>query len=239
MVDKNDSLLREVEDELRQDQLKKLWADYGTYLIAAAALVIVGVFAFQQIDSWHRAAAEAEGARYEAARRLLDQKSAQADSAFADIAKSGSTGYASLARLETAASLVKANKTAEAVAAYDAIAGDSNANQVMRDFARLQVASLKLGTADWTELQNRLSGLTDEQSAFRSLAREFLGLAAQKAGRHEEARKLFLQVVSDAKASQAQKDRVSGFLSALVAADLGKAAVGGADVAAPDKPEKK
>ncbi len=236
MVDKNDSLLREVEDELRHDQLKKLWTDYGTYLIGAAALLIVGVFVFQQIDARQKAAAEAQGARYEAARRLLlDKKGPEAEAAFADIARSGAAGYASLARLEAAAGLVKADKSAEAVAAYDAIAGDSNVNLVLRDFARMQAASLKLGTADWTELQNRLSGLTDEQSAFRAMARELLGLAAQKSGRNDEARKLFLQVISDAKASQGQKDRVSGYLSALVSADLGKAAIGGPVPAVPEK----
>jgi len=227
MVDKNDSLLREVEDELRQDQLKKLWDDYGTYLLAAAALFIVGVFIYQQVDARHQAAAEAEGARYAAARQLqIDKKDTEADAAFADIAKSGSPGYAGLARLETAASFVKANKPSEAVAAYDAISGDPGANSVLRDFARLQAASLKLGTADATELQNRLSGLTDEQNPFRALAREIAGLAAQKAGRNDDARKLFLQVEADAKASQAQKERVKGYLSALVSADFGKAAAG-------------
>lgn len=224
MVDKNDSLLREVEDELRQDELKKLWDRYGTYLLAAAALLIIGVFVFQQFDASRKAAAEAEGARFEAARRLLlEKKTPEAEAAFAEIAKSASTGYASLARLEAAAGLVKAEKSAEAVAAYDAIAADTSASPILRDFARLQAASLKLGTADWSELQNRLGGLTDEQNAFRALARELLGLAAQRAGRNDDARKLFLQVIGDAKASQSQKDRVSGFLSALVAADMSKA----------------
>lgn len=237
MVDKNDSLLREVEDELRQDQLKKLWNDYGTYLLGAAVLLIVGVFVWQQVDAGRKAAAEAEGARFEAARQLLlDKKEQDATSAFNDIAKTGPAGYASLARLEVAATLVKSGKTPEAVAAYDAIAGDPALNPIMRDFARLQAAALKLGTADFPELQNRLSGLTDEQNGFRASARELLGLSAQKAGKSDEARKLYLQVVGDAKASQGQKDRVSGFLSALVTADLGKAAAGTtAPAVQPDK----
>jgi len=225
MVDKNDSLLREVEEELRHDQLKKLWNDYGTYLLGAAALLVGGVFVYQQIEHSRIAAAEAAGARFEAARRLAQEKKpAEAEAAFAELAKSGPVGYASLSRLETAASLVKAQKTTEAVAAYEAITDDNSADPVLRDFARLQAAGLKLGTADWTEMQNRLNPLVDERNAFRAQAREYLGLAAQKAARNDEARKLFLQVMGDSKASQGLKDRVTTYLSAIVAADLGKPA---------------
>jgi len=224
MVDKNDSLLREVDDELRQDQLKKLWNDYGTYLLGAAALFVVGVYAYQQIEQNRIAAAEAAGSRFEAARTLLrDKKTTEAEAAFADLAKTGTSGYAILARLETAAALVKDDKAAEAVGAYDSIADDTSTDPVMRDFARLQAAALKLGTADWTEIQNRLTPLTDERSAFRVQAREYMGLAAQKAAKTDEARRYFLQVLSDSTASQGQKERVTSYLSAIVAADLGKA----------------
>lgn len=237
MVDKNDSLLREVEEELRHDQLKKLWTEYGTYFIAAAALFVACVFIYQQMESRRIAAAEAAGARFETARHLLqDKKPAEAEAVFADIAKSGPAGYAALARLQTAGALVKDEKTTEAVASYDAIAGDNAADRVLRDFSRMQAASLKLGTADWTEMENRLTPLVDERNAFHAPARELLGLAAQKAGRVEDARKLFLQVIGDSKASQSLKERVSGYLSGIITADMTKAqtpGIQGAPAAAP------
>lgn len=241
MVDKNDSLLREVEDELRQEQLKKLWTAYGKYVISAAVAFVAGVAIYQQVQSSRIAAAEQAGGRYEAARRLAaDNKAAEAAAAFAAIAKDGPAGYAALARLQTAASAVKADKTSDAVAAYDAVAADSNADTVLRDFARMQAAALRLAEADWTEMQNRLYALTDERNSFRASARELLGLAAQKAGRADEARKLYLQVLSDGKSSQALKDRVSGYLSAIVAADIGKAQAPAAtpDATAGDPPKK-
>jgi hypothetical protein len=223
MVDKNDSLLREVEEELRHDQLKKLWADYGTYLLGAAVAVVAGVAIYQQVEASRKSAAQIAGARYESARRLLaDNKAPEAAAAFADIAKTGPAGYATLARFQTAAALVKGDKTTEAVAAYDAVVADAAADPVSRDFARMQAAALRLESADWTEMQNRLTLLIDERNAFRANARELLGLAAQKAGKVDDARKLFLQIVGDGKASQALKDRVSGYLAAIVSADLGK-----------------
>ena len=221
MVDKNDSLLREVEDELRHDQLKKLWTDYGTYVIGAALAFIASVAIYQQVQASRIAAAEAAGASYEAARRQAAES--KSPDAFQAIVKSGPAGYAALARLQMAAAHVKADKTADAIAAYDAIGGDSASDAVLRDFARMQAASLRLPDAGWTEMQNRLTPLVDERNAFRTGARELLGLAAQKAGNTDDARKLFLQVLGDGKSSQPLKDRVQGYLSAIVAADLGKA----------------
>lgn len=240
MVDKNDSLLREVEDELRQDQLKKLWDAYSKYVFGAAALFIGGVFIYQQVEHSRVAAAQDAGGRFEAARRLQqDNKATEAAAAFQALSQKGPAGYVTLARLQSAAAAVKADKTAEAVAVYDAIAADGTADAISRDFARMQAAALQLATADWTEMQNRLTPLVDERNAFRATARELMGLAARKAGKNDEARKLFIQVISDAKASQPLKDRVSGHMSALVAADLSKAAASTAPAAAPVPEPKK
>ena len=250
MVDKNDSLLREVEDELRQDQLEKLWNDYSKYVIGAAAVFIGGVFIYQQVEHSRIAAAQDAGARYEAARRLQqDNKPTEAAAAFQALTQKGPAGYVTLARFQSAAANVKADKTAEAVVVYDSIAADGAADAISRDFARMQAAALRLATADWTEMQNRLTPLVDERNAFRAPARELLGLAARKADKNDEARKLFIQVIGDGKASQPLKDRVSGHMSALVAADLSKAAVpppvpatptapSAAPAAAPAEPKK-
>jgi hypothetical protein len=231
MVDKNDSLLREVDDELRRDQLKKLWDKYGTYIVGAAVAFVAAVGLYQVVDQRRKDAAEAAGARYEAARKLLVERNTDAAAkALNDISSTGPAGYAALARLQTAAAHARADKPAEAVAAYDAIVADGAADPVLSDLARLQAAGLRLGVADWTELQNRLTPLVDERNAFRAQAREILGLAAQAAKKPDDARRLFIQILGDAKSSQALKDRVNGYMASLVAADLVKPAV---PVAAP------
>ncbi len=233
MVDRNDSLLREVEDELRHDKLKKLWDQYGTTVLGAAIAFVVGIFVYQQVQAQRLAVAQAAGTSFEAARRLsAENKIPESAAAFADIAKSGPAGYATLARLQLAAAAVKADKAADAIAAYDAIVADGT-DPVLRDLARLQAAALRLDTGDWTEMQNRLTPVTDERNAFRANARELLGLAARKAGKNEDARRLFLQVLGDAKASQPLKDRATSYLAELTAADMAKPAAPVAPVDAP------
>lgn len=225
MVEKNDTFLREVNDELRNEQMRKLWDRYGVYLIGGVVAFIASIGIYQQVKSSRIAEAQAVGAKYEAARRLAgENKATDAASAFADIAKTGPAGFATLARLQQAGASAKAEKTAEAVALYDGVVADDSAEALLRDVARLQAAALRLDAADWTEMQNRLNSLVNERNAFRINARELLGLAARKSGKTDEARKLFLQVLGDAKATQPIKDRVSGYMSAIIAADITKAA---------------
>jgi hypothetical protein len=225
MVDKNDSLLREVDDELRRDQIKKLWDRYGTYVVGAMIAFVASVGLYQFVEQRRIAAAQTAGSAYEAARKLIvEKKTDAAAKALSDLSSSGPAGYAALARLQIAAAAAKSDKVPEAVAAYDAIVADSAADPVLSDLARLQAAALRLGTGDWTELQNRLTPLVDERNAFRAQARELLGLAAQAAKKPDEARRLFLQVLGDAKSSTGLKDRVTGYMASLVAADLAKPA---------------
>ena len=229
------SFEREVQEQIRNEKLKKLWDNYGTYAIGAVVAFVLSIGIYQQVVHSQLVAAQTAGARYEAARQLAaDNKAAEAATAFAAIAKDGPKGYATLARLQQAAADAQSSdKTAQAVTAYEAIAADTGADSLLRDLARLQAAALLLDAADWTEMQNRLTPLVDERNAFRANARELLGLAARKANRTDDARKLFIQILCDSKASKSLKDRASGYMTGIVAADLGKTA---APVAAPAAP---
>jgi hypothetical protein len=67
MSNESDSLLREVDDELRREQLEKLWKKYSSLILLAAALIVVAVGGYKFLESRRIAAAEAAGS--EAGRR--------------------------------------------------------------------------------------------------------------------------------------------------------------------------
>jgi len=229
MVDRNDSLMRELDSEMRNESYQKIWDKYKVLIIAAILAIPLGTLGWQVYDGQRRASAEAAGAKFEAARRLLvEKKEVEADTAFANLAASGPSGYATLARLHAAASLVKADKKAEAVAAYDALFSDATVPAIIGDLAGLQAAGLRLDAADWTEMQNRLTPLMDEKVAYRAMAREMLGLAALKAGKIDDARAAFLLILGDVKASQQLRERVQSHMAGIAASDLAKQPPGAA-----------
>lgn len=224
MVDRNDSFLREVDEDVRRDQLLKLWEQYGTYIIVAIVLLFLGVGAWKWRESRQVVAEEQAGARFEAATRLASEsKPDEAMRAFSEIAKDGPAGYRALARLRVGAEHAKAGRTAEALAAYEALAADSGVDDLLRDFAAIQAAMLRLDHADWTEMKNRLTPLVDEKRPWHAPARELLGLAAMKAGQSDEATKLFEQVLGDRAATQGMSRRAQEMLAVLTDAAAAKA----------------
>jgi hypothetical protein len=88
----------------------------------------------------------------------------------------------------------------------------------------LQIASLKLDTADWTESQNRLIALTDNANPWRYSARELMGLAAFKAGKFDDARKFLELLLADRKVPASIAERARIIMGTIVSAELSQAA---------------
>jgi hypothetical protein len=234
MVDQRDSLAREVDEELRREQLLKLWEQYGTYVIAVAVLIIVGIGGFKYYEHRSLLASEAAGVSLAAAgREIATNKTAEAQKSLEAIVATSPAGYATLARLRLAAALLDAGKLAEAAAAYEAIAKTRGVDPLLADFAQLQAAVARLDSAGWTDMQNRLNDLTGDSNAWRYSARELLGLAAHKAGKTEEARTQFQRLIGDRGTPPGVAERARVMMAVLTEAELAKAAPPAAVTPAP------
>jgi hypothetical protein len=232
MAHQDDGFLREVEEELRRERLEKIWRQYGTYILAAAAVIIFGVLGYKYFENRRITAAETTGQRYEDALALAGEgKEGSAAKEFEKLAADGTGGYPSLARLQLAGALLKDGKKAEALDAYEALANDAHADEMLRSYATLQAAALRLGAADFTEMQNRLNPLMGDESPWRYSARELMGLAAFKAGKTEEARTLLTPLLVDQKTPQSISERAQIVLAEIATAEIAKKA--GNDTQAP------
>jgi hypothetical protein len=224
MVDQRDSFSREIDEELRRDRLLKLWEQYGTYILALAVLIIAGIGGYKYLETRRLHAAEAAGARLAlAARETAENKAVEAQKTLEEIAASSPTGYATLARLRLATAMREAGKVDEAASAYDALAKESGIDPLLSEYAQLQAATLRLDSAGWTEMQNRLSGLATGTSAWRYSARELLALAAQKAGKGDIAREEYARLLGDRGTPSSIAERARIMMAMLTEAELAKA----------------
>ena len=83
-------IFTEVDEEVRREQLKKLWERYGNYVIAAAFAVILGVAAYRGYEWWQDKKAAEAGAAYDAATQLAEAgKHEEAEVAFGKLATGG------------------------------------------------------------------------------------------------------------------------------------------------------
>ncbi len=221
MADDNDSLLREVQEELRREQMQKIWQRYNGLILGAAALIVLAVAGYKFLETRRITAAETGGADFTAAENLSDQKKKdEAAKAFQSIAESGPAGYAALAKLQLAGAQVKDGKTADAVATYDSLAKQPGADDLLKNFAQLQAASLRMADADYQEIQNRLTPLIGENAPYDKSARELLGIAAFKAKKFDEARKYLEPLLLDPNASDALQERVKVIMSGIAANEV-------------------
>jgi hypothetical protein len=82
MTDQRDSLAREIDEELRREQLFKMWEKYGIHIVAAVVLVIAGIGGYKYYDYRRALAAEAAGARLALATRdTVQDRKAEAQKA--------------------------------------------------------------------------------------------------------------------------------------------------------------
>jgi hypothetical protein len=243
MVDKNDSLYREVEEELRRERMAKLWDKYGVYVVGLVVLLVAGIGGHQLWQSRQQTLAAEGGGLYESAVRLSTEgKTDEALKAYETLADGGHRGYATLATLQSAGADLKAGKQDEALAQFEKIAKDSTSDPLLKSFATLQAASLRLGKADLPEMQNRLNDLAADGNPWRFSARELLGMAAFKAGDIVAATKEFDRVLSDPLAPQGVAARVRVLMGSIMAQTLAKVpagAMGGGEPAAAPAPDAK
>lgn len=241
MADHRDTFAREIDEELRREQLLKLWQAYGTYIIVGVAAIILGVGGWKFYESRTTAAAQAAGSRFSVAVRETPKADAKPDAptTLDDIANRGPNGYATLARLRLAAADKQAGKTKEALAKYEAIAKDRGTDPILADYARLQAAVLTFDSEPWTSVQNRLTPLAAESNTWRYSARELLGLAAMKAGKPQEARQEFEKLLTDRNVPPSISERARLMMAMLTEAELAAPPPPKPETKSPEKaPEK-
>lgn len=211
-------VFREVDEEVRREQLKKLWDRYGVYFVALAVLVVAAVAAWRGYQWWEAKKAAEAGAAFEAAITLSDGgKHAEAAAAFAKIAADGTSGYRQLARIREAAELVYQDPKA-AVAAFERIAGDGAANPVMRDLGALRAGALLIDAGNYPDAQRLLEPLAQPDRTFRHTARELLALSTWRQGDGPGTKRWFDMMATDPLTPAATRSRAE-MLMALAAVE--------------------
>ena len=206
-------IFREVDEDVRRDEANKLWEKYQGLVLAAAALVVLATAGWRAYDYWRTQKAEAASASYEAALVLArDGRNDDAVTGLKALTEPGTPqGYRTLAALRLAGELGRKDAAAGAKA-YDAIGQDGSVAPLLQSAAKLRAAMLRLDDADAREISARLEPLAAAGAPFRHSAREMLGLAALKAGDFDAAGRWFDQLVIDADAPAAVRERAEALL---------------------------
>ena len=209
-------IFHEVDEEVRREQLKKLWDRYSILIIAVAVLIVAGIAAWRGYEWWEAKKAAAAGAQFEAAISLSDAgKHQEAEAAFEKVDAEAPAGYKVLSRLRAAAEISQ-TKPEDGVKAFDALAADASIGPTLQDLAALRAGLLLVDGAPLAEMQRRLEPLAEPSRTFRHTARELLALSAWRNHDVATTRKYIDMMAGDADTPPGTRARME-VLSGLIA----------------------
>ena len=216
----SETFIREVDEELRRDQLKSLWTRFAPLIIGVCVLIVAITAGYRGWMWWEERKAAQAGDRFMAALTAIESGDrAKGEAELAAIAADADTGYSALARLRIAGEKAAAADKPAALTAYDAVANDNTVPQPLQDIGRVRAALLALDTGDLAGAKERAAPLNTPGNAWRHAAREVIGTAAYQAGDLKAARDAFTEIQQDAETPQGLWMR-SGLMVSLIDGQL-------------------
>jgi hypothetical protein len=209
----DESLFREVDEELRQEQYKKLWDKFGTYFVALCVVIVAVVAGFKGYEYYQLKQSQSAAVVYfDGVKRATDGKF---DDALTALAAVNHPGFKQLGLLQQASILAEQGKTTEAVAAYDALAADAKVDPVLRDVARIRAGYLLADSLKPDELISRLGSFDRDGQVWRHAAREIFGLAAFRTGDYSMADRYMNANFADPETPQDMRQRAQVMIQLL------------------------
>jgi hypothetical protein len=214
-----ETFLKEVDDELRREQINTFFTRYGWWIIGGAVAILAAVGGYLWWSSRQAAAREAAGETLVAAVSQLNSGTRGAAAARPQIdALAGNSieGYRAAALFARATSQAQSGDNRAAVGTLRAIEGDEGLDQVYRDAALIRRTQLEFDGLQPQEVIRRLNAMATGDSGWAGAAGEMVGVAHLKMNRPDLAGPVFVRIARDQNAPETRRQRAS-----MMAASLG------------------
>jgi hypothetical protein len=196
--DISETFLREVDENLRRDQLRDFFKKNGSLLFVAVILFLVASGGFIW---WKQHQAERSEAQVEKLASIYQDigkgNSSQAPQQLDELSKSGSKAVRASALFARAALALQQNDTRLATATYKSIAADSGLPAPYRDAALIRQTALEFDQLQPQEVISRLEPLAKPGEPWFGTAGEMTALAMIKQNKRQEAAQLFAAIARD------------------------------------------
>lgn len=206
--DINETFLREVDENLRRDQLRDFGKKYGGWLIAAVVLFLAatGGWIWWQQHQVERSEQQVERLG-EVYRNIGSGNSKDAPQQLDALANSGREAVGASAAFARAALAVQQNDLKVAIAKYRELANESSLPKPYRDIALIRQTALEFDQIQPQEVIMRLEPLAKPGSPWFGTAGEMTAVALVKQGKRAEAGRLFAAIAKDKAVSENIRDR--------------------------------
>ena len=204
----NETFYREVDEELRRDQMAGFWKRYGRWMVAGVVLLLAAIagFLYWQQHKQEKAAGQGEtliAAFEEAQARKTREATAKLDT----LASEGTPGYRAAALVTKADMAIEAGNDAAAAQVFGQIAGDEALPEPYRNLALIRQTTIEYDRLPPATVVQRLGGLAKPGNPWFGSAGELVAIAHLRQNKPALAAPIFAALAKDQKVPRSIRSR--------------------------------
>ena len=196
--DISESFKREVDENLRRDQLRDFFKKNGTWLIGGVLLFLV---ASGGLIWWRQHQVQVHGAETEKLAEIYKDigsgNTAQVPKQLDTLSDSGCKAVSASAKFARAALALQQNDAKQATGIYKSVADDSGMPDPYRHAALIRQTALEFDSLQPEEVIARLAPLAKPGEPWFGTAGEMTALALENQGKRQEAGQLYAAIAND------------------------------------------
>ena len=198
----------EVSEELKQDQLKKIWQDYSKYIISVSIILFASGLGYFFYDKWKIEKLEVSSSHFFSGLEKLEEKNFKSSlDYFSKGINQDNLGYKTLSLFGIAEANFKIGKIDEMILNYKEIYEDPNIDIYYRDLSRL-LSVMKDNKSSFETQKQILEPILNSPSKLQLLAAELEILLLIRFDKVDEAKLSLTKLLKRSDISFEQKNRL-------------------------------
>ena len=212
-LDEDKAIFEEVDEELRNEKFKQLINKYGGLIFSILILALTITIGYEKIAEWKVRKAEQSNIKYTQA--INPNSNYENNIAELENIVHTETGlYKDMAQLQIANILIDNNQKEKGVEVLEKISNDKSVTEKIREIAIIKLATFKIDSVSYDELNNLLQNIANGNGAWSSMAKELLAMSAVYNKDFETAKNIYNDLLSS-EISDDFKARINDMLALL------------------------
>lgn len=212
----SDALLREVVEDVKNEELQQLWNKYGLFVIVGVAIILTVAISFESIKSWKEKKDQELSDAYSVAMSLQSQgRLDEGLGIYKSLAEKDVGIYDDLAKLQIANIYFGQDKSSDAINILQTMVDDNDTLPQMKFMAAIKLSAYKIETnAPADEINKLLQPLLQENEESVA-ARELSAMLNLRDNNFAQARTEYEKIAASASVSDSVKARASDMINLL------------------------
>jgi hypothetical protein len=213
-LDEEKAFFEEVDEEVRNEKFKQLLNKYGVYILGVLILALSVAVGYEKIAAWRINKAEQTNARYmQASTPTKDFEDNLA--LLEEIVATESGLYKDMAYLKMANILLDNGQNERGIEVLQKIVDDASVSSKIKEITVVKLATYKVDTASFEEMDALLSPVINENGAWAPMAKELLAMSAIQNKDMEKAKAIYQELLLNDAISDDFKARINDVLAVI------------------------